>query len=313
MRIAIFGAGGVGGYFGGRLTQAGEDVVFIARGEHLEAIRKQGLQVDSVRGDFTLQPVQATDDPSKVGAVDVVLLGVKAWQVEEAAQSMGPMIGPDTFVVPLENGVEAPTQLAAVLGKQHVMGGLAKIMSFKVGPGHIRHAGMEPYVAFGELDNRSSERAERLRQAFERAQVTVEIPQNIQIALWEKFLFITSLSGIGAITRAPAGVLRSIPETRKMLEQTMQEIFAVAQAHEISLPENTIQKTIAFVDTLPPSATTSTQRDIIEGKPSELKSLNGAVVRLGLEVGVSTPLNLLIYNSLLPLELLARGQIQFAI
>lgn len=313
MRIAVFGAGGVGGYFGGRLAQAGENVLFIARGEHLQALCTQGLRVESVKGDFMLQSVQATDDPAKAGAVDVVLLCVKAWQVTEAAKAMGSLIGPETFVVPLQNGVEAPNQLAAVLGSQHVLGGLAKIISFKVGPGHIRHAGAEPYVAFGELDNRHSERAERLRQAFVRAQVTVEIPPDIQAALWEKFLFVVSWGGMGAVTRAPIGVLRSVPETRQMLEQAMHEIYTVAQAREIALPEDAISKTIAFGDTLPPNGTTSLQRDIVEGKPSELESWNGAVVRLGQEVEVTTPLNAFIYYSLLPLELRAGGQVQFTI
>jgi len=311
MRIAVFGAGGVGGYFGGRLAQAGEEVVFIARGEHLQALRTHGLRVDSVKGDFVLQSVQATDNPGQVGVVDVVLLGVKAWQVPKAAQAMRPMVGPDTCVVPLQNGVEAPAQLVAVLGAQHVLGGLAKIISFKVGPGHIRHAGAEPYVAFGELDNRLSERAKRLCQAFERAGVTVEIPPDIQAALWEKFLFIVSWGGVGAITRAPIGVLRTMPEARQMLEQAMHEIFAVALARNISLPENVIGKTMAFVDRLPPDGTASLQRDLVEGKPSELASWNGAVVRLGQEVGVDTPLHAFIYHSLLPLELRARGQVQF--
>ena len=313
MRIAVFGAGGVGGYFGGRLAQAGEDVVFIARGEHLQALCSQGLRVDSVKGDFELQSVQATDDPLKVGVVDVVLLGVKAWQVTKAARAMGSLIGPETFVVPLQNGVEAATQLTAVLGAQHVFGGLAKIISFKVGPGHIHHAGAEPYMAFGELDNRPSERAERLRLAIERAGVTVEIPSDIQAALWDKFLFVVSWGGVGAVTRAPIGVLRSVPEMRQMLEKVMYEVFAVAQASNIALPEDAIGKTIAFVDTLPPSGITSLQRDIVEGRPSELNSWNGAVVRLGQEAGVATPLHAFIYHSLLPLELRARGQVQFPI
>lgn len=311
MRIAVFGVGGVGGYFGGRLAQAGEEVVFIARGEHLQALRTHGLRVDSMKGDFILQSVQATDDPVQVGVVDVVLLGVKAWQVPEAAQYMRPMVGPDTFVVPLQNGVEAPAQLVAVLGAQHVLGGLAKIISFKVGPGHIRHAGAEPYVAFGELDNRLSERAERLCQAFKRAGVTVDIPPDIQAALWEKFLFIVSWGGVGAVTRAPIGVLRTVTEARQMLEQAMHEIFNVALARNITLPEDVIGKTMAFVDRLPPDGTASLQRDIVEGKPSELASWNGAVVRLGQEVRVATPLHAFIYHSLLPLELRARGQVQF--
>jgi len=311
MRIAVFGVGGVGGYFGGRLAQAGEEVVFIARGEHLQALRTHGLRVDSVKGDFVLQSVQATDDPGQVGVVDVVLLGVKAWQVPEVAQAMRPMVGPDTFVVPLQNGVEAPAQLVAVLGARHVLGGLAKIISFKVGPGHIRHAGAEPCVTFGELDNRLSERAKRLCQAFRQAGVNVDIPPDIQAALWEKFLSIVPWGGVGAVTRAPIGVLRTVPKTRQMLEQAMHEIFTVALARNITLPEDIIGKTMGIVDRLPPDGTTSLQRDIVEGKPSELASWNGAVVRLGQEVSVDTPIHAFIYHSLLPLELRARGQVQF--
>jgi 2-dehydropantoate 2-reductase len=311
MRIAVFGTGAVGGYFGGRLAQAGEDVVFIAHGENLKALRIQGLRVDSLKGDFVLQPVKATDDPAQIGVVDVVLVGVKAWQVPDAARAMRPLVGSETFVVPLQNGVEAPSQLAAVLGSQHVLGGLAKIISFIAGPGHIRHSGAEPYVAFGELDNRISERGERLRQAFVRAGVRVEIPPDIQAALWDKFLFVVSLGGVGAVTRAPIGVMRSVPETRQILEQAMREIFNVARARGITLPQDIIGKTMAFVDSLPPIGTTSLQRDIIEGKPSELDAWNGAVVRLGQEVRVITPLHSFIYHSLLPLELRARGQLQF--
>ena len=313
MRIAVFGAGGAGGFLGGQLGQAGEDVVFIARGEHLQALRTKGLRIDSIKGDFVLQSVKATDDPAQVGVVDVVLVGVKAWQVPEAAQAMRTLVGPETFVVPLQNGIEAPLQLAAVLGAQHVLGGLAKFISFIMGPGHICHTGTEPYVAFGELDNRSSERGERLRQAFVRAGIKVEIPPDIHVALWAKFLFVVSWGGVGAVTRAPIGVLRSVPETRQVLEQAMHEIFAVARAREIALPEDIIGKTMAFVDSLPPGGTTSLQRDIMEGKPSELAAWNGAVVRLGQEVGVATPLHTFIYNSLLLLELRARGQVQFPI
>jgi len=267
--------------------------------------------VDSVKGDFVIQPAQATDDPAQVGVVDVILLGVKAWQVPDVAQALHALIGPETFVVPLQNGVEAPSQLAEVLGAQHVLGGLARLISVKVGPGQIYHAGAEPYVAFGELDSGSSERAERLRRTFERAGVTVEIPSDIRVALWEKFLLVVSWGGVGAVTRAPIGVLRSVPETRQMLEQAMREILAVAQARRIALSEDAIRKAFAFLDALPPSGTTSLQRDIAEGNPSELDSWNGAVVRLGKKVHVATPLNGFIYHSLLPLELQARGQFQF--
>ncbi len=314
MRIAVFGTGAVGGYFGGRLAHAGEEVVFIARGEQLQALRSRGLRVDSLsQGDFVLPSVQATDDPAQVGVVDVVLVGVKAWQVPQAAQAMRPLVGPETAVVPLQNGVETPGQLAAALGVEHVLGGLCRLVTFVVEPGHIRHAGLEPYVAFGELDDRPSERAERLREAFARAGVTVEIPPDIRVAMWKKFLFISSFSGVGAVTRAPVGVLRSLPETRHMLEQAMREVLAVARAHEIALPEGIVRQALAIVDDLPPGGTASMQRDVVKGRPSELESQSGAVVRLGQEVGVATPLHAFIYHSLLPLELRARGRIEFTL
>ena len=312
MRIAVFGTGGVGGYFGGRLAQAGEEVIFIARGEHLRAIQRHGLRIDSTKGDLVVHPAQATDDPGQVGVVDVVLVGVKAWQVPQAAQSMRRMIGPDTFVVPLQNGVEAPDQLAAVLGAQHVLGGLCRISSLIAGPGHIRHIGIEPYVAFGELDNRSSQRAERLHQAFARSTgVIAQIPADIQADMWAKFLFITPFSGLGAVTRAPAGALRGVPETRQLLKQAIQETFALAQARRIGLPEEAVDKTMHIIDELPEGTTASMQRDIMEGRPSELESQNGAVVRMGQDADVATPVNGFIYHSLLPLELRARGELEF--
>ena len=313
MRIAVFGTGAVGGYFGGRLAQSGQDVVFVARGEQLKALRDRGLRVDSLQGDFVLRPVQATGDPVQAGVVDAILVGVKAWQVPEAARAMRPLVGPETFVVPLQNGVEAPSQLAAALGADHVLGGLCRIVSQIVEPGHVRHAGLEPYVALGELDNRPSERAQRLLAALLRAGVKAEVPPDIHVAMWEKFLFIASFSGVGAVTRAPAGVLRSVPETRYMLEQAMREVLAVARARKIALPEESIARTMTLVDGLPPGGTASMQRDILAGRPSELESQNGAVVRLGLDAGVPTPLHAFIYHSLTPLELRARGQVQFAL
>jgi 2-dehydropantoate 2-reductase len=312
MRIAIFGTGGVGGYFGGRLAEAGEEVIFIARREHLRAIQTQGLRVDSVLGDFVVQPAQAMDDPAQIGAVDVVLVCVKAWQVAEAAQAIRPMVGPETFVVPLQNGVDAPGVLAAVLGAEHVLGGLCGLIAFVAGPGHIRHTGIEPFITFGELDNRQSERAEKLRQAFTRTKgVIVEVPPDIQAAMWRKFLLIATWSGVGAITRAPIGVLRRVPETRQLLEQSLQEILEVAGARSIALPADVVSQTLAFIDTIPPNGTASMQRDILAGRPSELASQNGAVVRLGREAGVVTPLHNFIYYSLLPLELQARGEMSF--
>jgi 2-dehydropantoate 2-reductase len=311
MRIAIFGAGGAGGYFGARLARSGEEVIFIARGKHLEAMRDHGLRVDSVLGDFVVSPVQATDDPAQVGTVDMVLLGVKAMQVTTVLHALRPLVGPETTIVPLQNGVEAPVQIVKEYGVKHVVGGLAKIISFKVGAGHIRHAGADPYIAFGELGKGLSKRTERLRQVFERAGVSVEVAADIEEALWQKFLFVVSWGGVGAVTDAPIGVIRGMPETRRMLEQAMSEVLSVAQARKIAVKEDTVQKTMAFVDTLPPNGTTSLHRDIIDGKPSELDFWNGAVVRLGEEAGVATPLNGFIYSSLLPRDLRARGKLTF--
>ena len=312
MKIAVFGTGGVGGYFGGRLAQSGEEVIFIARGKHLQAIKDNGLKIDSINGDFIVQPVQATDNPEEVGIVDMVLVGVKAWQVSDAAAAMQPVVGPQTFVLPLQNGVEAPSQLAAVLGQEHVLGGLCGLIAYIAEPGHICHTGADPFIRFGELDNRPSDRVEWLRKAFERTSgITVNIPADIHVAMWQKFVLIAAWSGMGAITRAPIGIFRSQPGTRQMLERAIFEIYDVGRACDIDLPEGVIVNTMKFLDALPSEGTASMQRDIMNGKPSELEAQNGAVVRLGQEVGVETPVNNFIYNSLLPMEMRAQGQITF--
>lgn len=311
MHIAIYGTGGAGGYFGAQLARAGEDVIFIARGEHLRAIRKQGLRVETDKDDILIHPAQAADDPAQAGTVDAVLVGVKTWQVEEAARAMRPMLGPQTFVVPLQNGVEAAAHLAATLGPGPVLGGTCGTISRLVAPGHILSIGEANYVKFGELDNRPSERALRLKQAFDRAAVKAEIPPDIQVAIWEKFIFVAPYGGVGAVTRAPAGTIRTLPETRRMVEECMREILAVARAHNIALGEGSVERAMTLLDSLAPSATTSLQRDLAAGRPSELEAWNGAAVRLGREVGVETPLNQFIYYSQLPTELRARGRLQF--
>jgi 2-dehydropantoate 2-reductase len=311
MRIAIYGTGGAGGYFGAHLARAGEDCIFIARGEHLRAIRERGLRVETATGDILVHPARATDDAAQVGTVDAVIVGVKTWQVEEAAHAMRPMIGPETIVVPLQNGVEAASQLSAVLGPRHLLGGTCGTISRVVGPGHILSIGQANFIKFGEVDNRASERAERLRAAFERAGVHAEIPPDIQTAIWEKFIFVAPYGGVGATTRAPAGTIRALPETRQMLERCMREIFAVARARRVALGDGSVERAMALLDSLAENSTTSLQRDIVAGKPSELEAWNGAVVRLGRDVEVETPLNEFIYHTLLPGELRVRGRLQF--
>jgi len=311
MHIAVFGAGAVGGYFGGRLAQAGQHVTFIARGEHLRAVQRDGLHLRSVEGDVHIDPVRATDDPSAVDPTDVILVAVKAWQVPDAARAMRPMMGSKTFVVPLENGVEAPSQLAEMLGEERVIGGMCKIISAVAEPGHIHHRGISPIIAFGELDGRRSERAERLLEAFADTEgVTAAIPPDIRTAMWEKFLFIAPFSGLGAVTRSPIGNLRSLPETRTMLEEAMREIIILARSQGIHLEDDAVDNAMAFVDSLPAQGTASMQRDVVAGRPSELEAQNGAVVRLAREAGLAAPTHRFIYTALLPQELAARQKAQ---
>ncbi|WP_322815177.1 2-dehydropantoate 2-reductase [Chloroflexus sp.] len=310
MRIAIVGVGGVGGYFGGRLAQAGHDVFFIARGDHLAAMRTHGLRVQSIAGDFWLPDVKATDQPAEVGPVDLVIVGVKGWQVREAAYAMQPLIGPETAVLPLLNGVDAPTELAEVLGAEHVLAGLCRIIAYRAAPGVIVHAGVNPpSIDFGELDNRHTPRLARIQAALEGAGIRAFIPENIHVALWQKFMLICAWSGFGAATRAPIGVWRSLPETRPLVERCLQEVVDVAAARGVMLPDNAVSAMMAFIDSMPYEGTASLQRDIISGQPSELASQNGALVRLARATGVPVPVNEMLYAILLPQELAARGQL----
>ena len=301
MRIVVFGTGGVGGYFGGRLAQAGEDVTFIARGEHLRAIKASGLRVDSSSGDFVVYPAKATDNVSEVGETDLVMLGVKAWQVPEAARAIKPLVGPKTTVVPMQNGVDAVAQLVDELGSHSVIGGLCRIVSFVVAPGHIRHAGFTPSIIIGELDNKRSDRITQIEEVFKHAGLDTTVAADIQVALWTKFLFIASFSGVGAVANAPAGVVRSDPKWRSQMLSAMQEIYTLAHARGVKLPSDSVDKVMAAVDGLPEDATSSMQRDIAAGKPSELDSQNGAVVRMAREAGVEVPTHRLIYETLKPL------------
>jgi 2-dehydropantoate 2-reductase len=311
MRIAVVGTGGVGGYFGGRLAQAGEDVVFLARGTHLRAIQEHGLQVESADGDFTVCPAQATDDPAQIGPVDLVLLTVKGWQVPQAIETMRPLVGSESFVVPLLNGVEAPEQLAATFGTRSVLGGLCGLFGSVVGPGHIRNVFPRPFVTIGELDHEPSERCDHLRMAFERAGVQASIAANIHAALWEKLMFVGPFGGVGAVTRAPVGVLRSQVETRNLLEGTMREVFVLARARGVCVADEAVEKALALIDHSPEQATASMQRDIMAGRPSELESQLGVVVRLAHLAGVDVPLHTFLYACLLPQERKARGEIEF--
>ncbi len=309
MRIAVFGCGAVGGYFGARLLQAGEQVSLIGRGEHLRAIQQNGLRVSGASGDFTVHPRLATEHPAEVGEVDLVLLGVKAWQVEEAAEAMRPLIGDNTTVLPLQNGVEAPYQLANILGRGIVLGGLCQISALIAAPGVVHHVGIDPTLIIGELDGQKTARVQTIQRLFQSAGLRALIAEDIRVALWDKFLFIAAFGALGAVTRCPAGVIVQVAQTRQLLEAVMQEIWSVAQAANIPLSAESIPRRLAFIEKMPAQTMASMARDLIEGRPSELDQLIGAVVRLGEQYKVETPLSRALYASLLPQEWLARGKL----
>lgn len=311
MKIAFIGIGGLGGYFGGRLAKAGNEVVFIARGAMLEALRRDGLRVESPLGHITLPQVNATSDPASAGPVDAIFVTTKAWQVTEAAQQIHSIVGPQTVVVPFQNGVEAYDQLAAVLGPGPVLGGMCHVIAMVEAPGVIKHMGFDPLITIGEWSNARTPRLDKLVDCLRAAGLETRVPENIQVALWEKFEFIASFGGVGAVARAPAGVMRSVPETRCLLERAMREIVGLARAAGVPVSDDSVAKTLKFVDSLPEGGTASMQRDLTAGRPSELEAQSGAVVRLGRAHGFSTPVHEFIYSSLLPGELRARGKISF--
>ncbi len=308
MRTAIFGTGGAGGYFGAHLALAGEDVVFIARGEHLRAIQQNGLilELDSVE---KIAKGVATDDPGSVGKVDVILMGVKTWQLADAARSMLPMMHADTFVIPLQNGVEAASDLAEIVGETRSVNGTCNTITRIVGPGRLRSMGPVNFLRFGECDNRKSDRVIRFRDMVVNVGVRAEVPDDIQLAVWKKFCFAGGCGGISAAARAPAGVFRSVPETRELLTRSIAEVVALGRAMGVNLDENQVDETLAFADSLAYESTPSLLRDIAAGKPSELEAWTGAVVRLARKYGVSTPVADAVYALLLPQELKARGAI----
>jgi 2-dehydropantoate 2-reductase len=311
MRVAIYGAGGVGAYFGARLAEAGADLAVIARGAHLDAIRSAGLRVDSVHGDMHVVPSVASDDPAAIGRVDVVLLGVKTWQVAGVIPQLAPLLSTETLIVPLQNGVETVEQLRSSLGDRYVAGGLCGGFCFIVAPGHVRHIGGTTFIKFGELDGRRSPRVESLLEAFVRARVDAAVPDDIRVALWEKFMFVVPFGGIGAVTRAPIGVIVKEPGARELLVRGMREIEAVGRSLGVGLPDGIVERTLTVLDSLTPTGTSSLQRDIAAGKRSELDEWTGAVVRLGARAGVPTPVHDFLYAALLPQERRARGELDF--
>ncbi|MFD0761926.1 ketopantoate reductase family protein [Lutibacter aestuarii] len=306
MNIVIYGTGGVGGYFGARLEQAGNNVTFIARGKHLQTIQQHGLQLKSIKGNYLVHPANAVDSISKVKDIDLILIGVKTWQLQEVAKEIKPHLGKNTMVIPLLNGVENQNILCSVIDKKHVLGGLCKIVSMIEDYGVVNHVSYEPTIVFGELDNKKTKRALKLEELFLKAGFKTTLTEDIQTEIWTKFLFITTVSGMGALTRSTIGEMLENVEIKLLMYKAAEEVLAIAKVLHINLPEKSIEKQFKIIESQPYITTASLQRDIMEGKPSELEAQNGTIVKLGEKLGVPTPINSFIYNCLLPQEKRAR-------
>jgi 2-dehydropantoate 2-reductase len=291
MKIAIMGAGGVGGLFGARLAQAGNEVHFIARGAHLEAISKNGLKIESeLCGDAHISPARATSDPSKVGSVDYVLFTVKLWDTESAAELIKPLLGKQTAVISLQNGVVRDDILRKAVGSEYVMGGISYVGATIKAPGIIAQKGHIQKLVFGEYGAHSeSPRVVRLKEACERANIGVEIPADIERALWEKYVVLVGMSTVLASARQTIGPVRENPETRALLLSVMEEVRQVALAKGIKLDEGLVQAKIGYLDTLAPDVTASMEHDLRHGNRLELPWLAGMVVAMGQTLGVATP------------------------
>lgn len=304
--FAVMGAGGVGGYFGARLAAAGCEVSFIARGAHLAALREKGLEVRSPLGDVTVHPVRATDDPAEIGPVDVVLFTVKLYDTESAGAAVRPLIGDDTAVVSLQNGVDAEERLAAILGPEHVMGGVAGIAAVIEEPGVIRHGGTFAWLQFGELDGRRSARAEALLAACQAAGIDAELSEHIERHIWRKFVFLAALSAVTCLARLPMGALQADPDARALVRDAMSEVARVAEAKGVDLGADIVDVTLGLFDGLPAGMKTSMQQDLERGNRLEVDSLSGAVVRMGAELGIDVPVHRTAY-AVLKLHAEGRG------
>ena len=300
MRIVVMGAGGTGGYFGGLLARAGEDVTFIARGPHLAALRSQGLRITSrLAGEFTV-PVSATDNPSEVGPVDLVLFCVKAYDTDTAAELIRPIVGPETVVLPVQNGIDSAERLARVVGQEHVIGGVAQITSAVQAPGLIAQTAGPGKILLGELAGADNTRADRLVGAFQRAGIAAELHPNIHIALWEKFIFICAFSGLTALARLPIGPILASAEGSELFKGVMAEVAEVARAKGVALPGDPVARGFALATGFEPEARGSLYTDLAAGRRLELETLNGTVVRLGRAHAIATPFNVAIYAALQP-------------
>ena len=305
MNIVVIGVGGVGGYFGGKLALAGYSVTFMARGKTLEAIKNNGLQVKSINGDFHIHP-KVSNNYECIRKGNLVLLCVKSWQIEDIAVQMKPFLSDHTVVLPLQNGADNAERLGRILNPQNLVGGLCRIVSKIESPGVINHFSYEPEIVFGEIDHSQSDRLKKMKLVFDKAVIKNRISQDIQRDIWIKFLFIASISAAGALTRSVLGLMREDPFIRNMLLETAAEIVTIGQRLGVHINENDRKKCFELIDRLDYGTTMSLQRDMMEGRPSELEQFNGFIVTMGDKFDIETPINDFIYFTLRPMELKAR-------
>ncbi|MFD2033592.1 ketopantoate reductase family protein [Belliella marina] len=306
MKIAIIGTGGIGGYFGAKLARAGYDVTFIARGKHLKSIQNSGLLVKSFLGDFKVDNIKATDKITQIDKPDLIVIGVKAWQIKEIRDDIKLILKSDTVILPLQNGVLASEELSESIDKKHILGGLCKIISKIDSPGVIHHIGVIPTIVFGELDKSKTARIDEIHKIFENAGIESKISDDIEADLWRKFTAIC-VSGLLAVSNTTYGELREIKETRQLMIELLNEIFLLSQKIGVNIETDLVDKTLSFIDSFPYDSTSSLTRDVWDKKPSEIEYQNGTVVRLGEKYGIDTPVNKFVYNCILPSELKNRG------
>jgi 2-dehydropantoate 2-reductase len=300
MRIAVMGSGGTGGYFGGLLARAGEEVTFIARAAQLKAIRDNGLAIKSVlAGDFTIT-AKATDNPFDIGPVDFVLFCVKAYDNAVAADQIRPLIGPQSMVLSVQNGIDNEKQIGDVVGHEHVVGAVSYVSSTIESPGVIAQTAGPGKIVLGEMEGGTSQRTEKLKNTLQNAGIAAELHPDIQVALWQKFMAICGVNGVTALTRLPMGEILVCAETRKLLRRTMEEVEAVARASGIALPETCVDQSMAFFSSFEPLMRGSMYYDLAAGRHLELDVLNGRVVCMGNEHGIPTPMNFAVYAALKP-------------
>jgi 2-dehydropantoate 2-reductase len=299
MKIAAMGAGGVGGYFGARLQQAGHDVTFFARGRHLEAIRANGLKVESPHGDALLK-VRVLEDPREAGVVDVVLFAVKLWDTEAAAEKLRPAVGPATAIIPFQNGVESIARLGKVFPEKSVLGGSAYIATRVKSPGVIEHTGEMSRLQFGPVLPSQKEKAEAFLAACREAKINAEIPEDIVRANWEKFVFLVAVSSATAVARAPLGVVRSDPDLRWLFEQAMRETWRLGRARGVALADDFVEARMKFADGLHAGMKASLAHDLENRGRLEAPWLCGAVARMSEEAGLDAPVNRAVYAALKP-------------